>query len=469
MVGMAESMRFEHRMSDADALMWTIEKDPQLRSTITVVAVLDRSPDRERLIESVERASRFVPRLRQRVVSNPLSIAPPRWEVDPNFDLKYHLRWARAGGDGSLRELLDMAQPIAMQGFDRARPLWEFVAVDGLTDGRAGLIIKIHHAITDGVGAVKIAMHLFDLERDSALDRGEVPPLPDIHVMSQRERVIDAFQHERRRQLGMARRSLRTAVTNAASVPRDAPGAMSRARATAGSVARMLAPATSPLSPLMTDRSLSVRFDTIVAPLEEMKAAARRVDGKLNDAFIAAVAGGLRRYHDRHGVAVDALRMTMPINVRTDQTADLAGNQFAPARFPVPMTIEDPLERMRAMRELVLRQRAEPALALTEPLAGILYRLPTSVSTGVFGAMLRGVDFVATNVPGVPFPVFFAGARVEAQFAFAPMTGAAVNLALLSYVDELQIAINTDPAAVPDPEVFRACLLEGIDEVRKVI
>src|SRR5262249_16109268 len=161
MVGMAESMRFEHRMSDADALMWTIEKDPQLRSTITAVAVLDRSPDRDRLIESVERASRFVPRLRQRVASNPLRIAPPRWEADPNCDLNYHLRWARAGGDGSLRDLLDMAQPIAMQGFDRARPLWEFVAVDGLADGRAGLIIKIHHAITDGVGAVKIAMHLF--------------------------------------------------------------------------------------------------------------------------------------------------------------------------------------------------------------------------------------------------------------------------------------------------------------------
>jgi diacylglycerol O-acyltransferase len=202
-------------------------------------------------------------------------------------------------------------------------------------------------------------------------------------------------------------------------------------------------------------------------PLDEMKASARKVDGKLNDAFIAGVAGGLRRYHDRHGVEIDALRMTMPISVRTTDTADLAGNQFAPARFPVPMTIADPIERMRSMRELLLRQRAEPALALTEPLAGVLYRLPTSVSTGVFGAMLRGVDFVATNVPGVPFPVFFAGARLEAQFAFAPMTGAAANIALLSYLDELQIAINTDPAAVPDPDVFHACLLEGIDEIRK--
>jgi WS/DGAT/MGAT family acyltransferase len=467
MDGMAESMRFEHRMSDADALMWTIEKDPQLRSTITAVAVLDRSPDRERLVESLERATRLVPRLRQRVMSNPLSVAPPRWEVDPNFDLDYHLRWTRAGGDGSLRDLLDMAQPIAMQGFDRARPLWEFVVVDDLAEGRAGLIIKIHHAITDGVGAVKIAMHLFDLERDTPLDRGEIPSAPAVHVMSQRERVIDALQHEGRRQLGMARRSLRTATTGAVAMGRDTSAALSRARETASSVARMLAPATAPLSPLMTNRSLSLRFDTIVAPLDEMKAAARKVDGKLNDAFIAAIAGGLRRYHDRHGVEVEALRMTMPINVRTDETSDLAGNQFAPARFPIPMTIADPIERMRAMRELMLRQRAEPALALTEPLAGLLYRLPTSVSTGVFGSMLKGIDFVATNVPGVPVPVYFAGARMEAQFAFAPMTGAAANIALLSYLDELQIAVNTDPAAVPDPEVFHACLLEGIDEIRK--
>src|SRR4051812_440763 len=122
-------------MSDADALMWTIEKDPLLRSTITAVAVLDRAPDRDRLVESLDRATRLVPRLRQRVVSNAFSIAPPRWEFDPNFDLSYHLRFARAAGDGTLRDLLDMAQPVAMQGFDRARPLWEFIIVEGLAEG----------------------------------------------------------------------------------------------------------------------------------------------------------------------------------------------------------------------------------------------------------------------------------------------------------------------------------------------
>ena len=465
---MPDSMRFENRMSDADALMWTIEKDPLLRSTITAVAILDQAPDRERLTESVDRATLFVPRLRQRVVSNSLSIAPPRWEFDPHFDLGYHLRWTRAGGDGSLRDVLDMAQPIAMQGFDRARPLWEFTVVEGLSDGRAAIIMKIHHAITDGVGAVKIAMHLFDLERDVDLDRGEIPAEPEIHVMNQLERVRDALDHERRRQLGIARRAAATLTNAAASAVADAAGTMRRLGDTLSSVGRMLAPATTPLSPIMTGRSLSVHFDVITVPLAELKSASKKAEGKLNDAFVAGILGGMRRYHQHHGADVDALRMTMPINIRNDETSDLAGNQFAPARFAVPMSIEDPVERMRATRDLVAEQRAEPALSLAEPLAGVLYRLPTTVTTGIFGSLLRGIDFVTSNVPGVPIPVFFGGARMEAQFAFGPMSGAAANITLLSYLDEVQIAINTDPAAVPDPHVFHGCLLEGIDEIRKV-
>ena len=123
---------------------------------------------------------------------------------------------------------------------------------------------------------------------------------------------------------------------------------------------------------------------------------------------------------------------------------------------------------MRSTRELVAQQRGEPALALAEPLAGILYRLPTSVTTGVFGALLRGIDFVTSNVPGVPIPVYFGGARMEAQFAFGPMSGAAANITLLSYLDEVQIAINSDPAAIPDPDVFASCIREGLDEIRKV-
>ncbi len=103
------AFEFEPRMSDADALMWSIEKDPLLRSTITSIMVLDQAPDRDRFTRRMERVTRAVPRLRQHVVGHPMSIAPPRWDIDPNFDLRYHLRWTRALCEGTMREVFDIA------------------------------------------------------------------------------------------------------------------------------------------------------------------------------------------------------------------------------------------------------------------------------------------------------------------------------------------------------------------------
>ena len=129
----------------------------------------------------------------------------------------------------------------------------------------------------------------------------------------------------------------------------DPVGAGVRVGETISSAARLLAPASEPLSPLMTKRSLSVQFHTLTVPLAEMKSAGRRAGGKLNDAFVAGIASGWRRYHDHHGAPASALRMSMPINVRTAATENVAGNQFAPARFPVPLTVVDPglLEQTR--------------------------------------------------------------------------------------------------------------------------
>ena len=123
---------------------------------------------------------------------------------------------------------------------------------------------------------------------------------------------------------------------------------------------------------------------------------------------------------------------------------------------------------MKVVNDLVRRARAEPALALVEPMAGALNRLPKEVTTALFGSMLKGVDFVTSNVPGAPFPLYLGGAHIRNQFAFGPMTGAAANITLLSYIDELNIGFNTDPAAVPDPAVLMDCMADGFDEVLKV-
>jgi WS/DGAT/MGAT family acyltransferase len=458
-----DELRFTDRMTDSDSLMWTIEKDPLLRSTITAVLFLDTAPDDKRLRHLLERGTRLVPRMRQRVRGNPYSIAPPRWEVDPHFDLDYHLRWVGATGDRDTRSVLDMAEPMAMQGFDRARPLWEALVVTGLADGGAALIMKIHHAITDGVGAVQIALVLFELERQTEL--AAMPDAPQAAVMGQIDRFLDAARHEQRRGLGIAKRLPSVAAAAAGAALADPVGSAKRLTDTATSVAKLAAPANEPLSPVMKSRSLSVHFDTITLSLPEAKTAAKAAGGRLNDAFLAASAAGLRRYHDELGHPVDAVRISMPINIRDADDPDATGNHFAPARFPLPISIHDPIEAMSTMRALVAAERAEPALALVDPLAVVLNRLPTSMTTSLFGAALRGVDVVASNVPGAPVELFTAGSRIQSMFALGPMAGAAVNLTLLSYLDQVHIGINLDPAAVTEPERFVACYQAGWDEI----
>ena len=206
----------------------------------------------------------------------------------------------RAGGDRSVRSVLDLAEPIAMQGFDRARPLWEITVVEGLEDDRAALILKVHHAITDGVGAVQIALVMFELERATG-ELDDMPAAPEAAVLGQVGRFWDAIDHERRRNLGIAMRSAGTVVGGLRSALGDPAGTAERAGATAASVARMVAPATAPLSPLMTGRSLSVHFDTLSVGLARGEGRRQAVGGTLNDAFVAATAGGFRRYHEAHG------------------------------------------------------------------------------------------------------------------------------------------------------------------------
>jgi WS/DGAT/MGAT family acyltransferase len=463
---MSDVDRFARHMSDEDALMWNIEKDPILRSTIVAVAVLDRSPDWEQLRTRFDRATLLIPRLRQRVLSPPLRIGPPRWAYDTGFDLDYHMRRFRLAPPATRRTLLDTVGPIATASFDRARPLWEFTLIEGLEDDDneyAAMVLKVHHAITDGVGGMELLLHLVDFERDAPApeDRPAVPPA---ERMSTASLVRDSLDHTRRRVLGVARRAPGAMLRGTANTIADVPAAARGTFDTVRSVGRTLAPASRPLSPVMTTRSLGRRLEAFDVPFDALKRAAKAADGSINDAFVAAVTSGLARYHERHGEPVDSLRMTIPISLRTASDAP-GGNKFAPARFGVPVSAGDPREQMRAVGSLVREWRSEPALRMTGQLAFVLNRFPTAMTTALFGSMLKCCDFVATNVPGAPLPVYVGGARVERFYAFAPPTGASVNVSLISHCDLCCIGVVIDTAAVPDTDVLVQCLHDGFDDV----
>jgi len=321
----------------------------------------------------------------------------------------------------------------------------------------------MHHSVIDGVGAMRLAM-AFLATRPEGRGRGPLPPVPDPEDPAPAALVAEALA-DRGRRAASAVGHVPGDVVRAARPPL---GSARGVAALATSTGRMLRPVTRPLSPIMTGRSLSVRFDTLEERLPELQAAAQAVDGRLNDAFLAAVAGGFRRYHVHHRAPVAELRTTMPINIRPDEDEVVAGNQFMPARLAFPGGIEDPAARMRAIRDLVRRQRAEPSLGVVEQVSAILNRLRFGLATNVLGSMLKAIGVVTSNVPGAPVPIYLAGVRLEANFGFGPLGGAASNITMLSYLDDVHVAVGTDPAAVPDPDTFLGFLQEGFDEVASV-
>ncbi len=451
-------------LSQNDAIMWTVESDPLLRSTIVGVVLLDGAPDWERLVARVQHVVRMVPELRERVVPVPLHPTTWRWEPDPEFDLTYHLRRIAAPAPATDRELLDLAHTQAQGGFDRTRPLWEFTLVEGLSEGRAAFVMKAHHVVTDGIGAVQLAVHLFDMAdvptQPVRPDPQEDPVVGAPEVRGLLGQVREVVAHDVDGMISFARKAVPSLVPSLLKAVRDPFHAVVDTVRTAESIGRTVAPVMHTLSPIMVDRHREGRFETFEVGLDDLRRAAGVAGGTLNDGFLAGITGGLRRYHEAFGAEVEDLRIAMPVSLRTTAD-DPGGNHVTVMRFLVPVGVEDPDERIRRLHDIGKRIRAEKSLGHTEAIAGVLNLMPN----GVIGTMLKHVDFLASNVPGIPVPLELEGQRVLRYFPFGPCAGSSMNVTLMSYAGTCCIGVNIDTAAVSDPELFVRCLRAGFDEV----
>ena len=459
-------MEDDDRMGAFDAVMWGIEEDPVLRSVIVAMVTLDRAPDREAFRERVERLTRVVPQLRQRVIGNPLSLVPPRWETIPDFDLDYHLRWvALPDGDRDLTGVLSIAERASEQDFDRDRPLWEMTVVTGVRGDEAAVVVKLHHAITDGVGGMMLAATLFDLAPEGS-ELGPMPEAPEPGPSWDPLRRLSAgIDYEWKEARGLLGGTLAGGVEVLRRTAADPGGSLLTAAAFALSASRLLAPATSPMSSVMTQRSLMVRCAVLELPLADLKGAAHSVGGTLNDAFMAVVSRALGAYHEALDAPVDAIRVNMPVNVRGHDGAPVRGNAWVPARFALPVEGRTPADTMRALHPVLLSARTEPALPVSSVVYRLLCTLPNPVAAVVAGGLMKGTDVAATNVPGPPFPVYVAGARVTSIVPFAPKGGAALNIALMTYDGTAYLGVTLDPAAVTDPDLMVECIAQAAAEV----
>jgi WS/DGAT/MGAT family acyltransferase len=460
---MSRPPEFDHRMSESEGLMWRLEKDPYLSSTVASITVLDRKVDFDRFRHRLERATHLVPRLRQRVQPAPVSLSPPSWVDDTGFDFDYHVRHVALPKPGSLRQLCDLATLIAADPFDRMRPLWEFVVVDGLRGGKGAIIQKLHHTVADGEGALRLSMQFIDLERDAedppALRDDEIVPPEEPPAPSAGETLRDLLAGSLRMPLGFSRQ-FKELLTD----PTQIPTAGFTLAGTVRSVVKELSDVEAAHSPVWTERSLRRRLETLRAPLAPTKAAAKKLGGTLNTAFICAAAAAAGEYHRKVGAPVEQLRASMAISTRTKESGS---NAFTLARLMVPTGEMDMAERFRLIHEATTAAREGSASAGLETLAAIATTLPTSLITRLARTQAQTVDFATSNVRAADFPCYIAGAKIVALYPVGPLAGVAFNLTLLSYLGSLDMGMNVDAAAVEDPELLRACMEDAFAELQR--
>lgn len=457
---MADAVGLSDELGPVDYLLHRGEANPRTRSGIMALELLDTTPDWNHFRSRFENASRKVLRLRQKVVVPTLPTAAPRWVVDPDFNLDFHVRRVRVAEPGTLREVFDLAEVMLQSPLDISRPLWTATLVEGLADGKAATLLHLSHAVTDGVGSVEMFAEIYDLERDP--EPRPLPPQPIPQDLTPNDLMRQGINHLPMAVIGGALGALTGAVSAAGKAVLDPLSTVSGILGYATSGARVLNRAAEP-SPLLRRRSLTSRTEAIDIRLSDLHKAAKAGGGSINDAYLAGLCGALRRYHVALGVPISTLPMAVPVNLRAEGDA-AGGNQFTGVNLAAPVGTVDPVARIKKIRAQMTQRREEPAMNIIGSMAPVLSVLPTAVLEGISSSVI-GNDVQASNVPVYPGDTYIAGAKIMRQYGIGPLPGVAMMVVLISRGGWCTITVRYDRAAVQKDDLWAQCLLEAFDEI----
>jgi len=431
-----------------------------------IVLMEGPAPSREEFTRHIESRLHLVPRYRQKLAFPRFEMGRPFWVDDPRFNIDYHVRHTALPAPGSMEQLRGIAGRIFSQRLDRSKPLWEIWLVQGLADGSFALVSKTHHALVDGVSGVDIATVLFDLApTPPELDEDAQKWAPE-QEPSQAELVAEGIK-------AIVKTPGRLAG-EAAKVVRDPGTTLDMAREALEGVGEIawagLNPA--PDVPLNTEIGPHRRIFWLQCELADFKAIKDGLGGTVNDAFLTVVAGGLGRWLRTRGVRTEGLELRglVPVSIRAKDEHHALGNRIAAMRGPLPVYAQDPVDRLRIVREAMKGVKESKQALGAEVISGLEDFAPPTLlaQASRLNFSTRLFNLIVTNVPGPQFPLYMMGREMReiVPVAFLPENHA-LAIAAMSYNGRLDFGLLGDYDAMPDLEKLAGFFQESLEELLK--
>ncbi|QRP44141.1 wax ester/triacylglycerol synthase family O-acyltransferase [Amycolatopsis sp. FDAARGOS 1241] len=371
-----------------------------------------------------ERAAK-IPQLRRKTRTELFPPGSASWSDDPDFVAAQHIHHHELTTLYDPDPLPDFASRWIAEPLDTGRPLWDLTVVTGLAQGGFAVLLKLHHALTDGAGAYAVTVGLLDglTVAGRTVDRATGPaPIP--RPRSALDTVKDALGS------GLAQAGIATSVVRAARPP---------------------------LSPVSAPASAERRLGFVRLSGGDVRRIRRAHGGTSNDVVLAVLAGALRDWLVNRGKRADGrtLRALVPVSVRGRSGGQVGGNKLSGYLCDLPIGVDDPVERLGLVRRAMTRNKAAgPARGagafplLADRVPTFLHRLGTKTA-GRAAPLL--FDLVVTTVPLPPARLTLAGAPLAQVYPFVPLApNHAVGIAVATYRDGVHIGLQANAEAVPD-------------------
>ena len=456
------------RLSALDASFLYLER-PAMHMHVAALSVLDPStrPGGTLRFDDVASAMaarlHLVPRFRQKVMMVPFDLGLPLWVDDPSFDLDFHLRRSALPTPGGRRELADHVGRVLSRPLDRSKPLWEITVIEGLEGGHVATLLKVHHAMIDGLSGIHLAAALYDLSPDPP-PISSPPPWEPEPTPSGRDLVDVALRELATHPLEALGAAAAAVLRSPALVALGLGAVMSGVRSIFDMGAR-------PASPFDVQIGPNRRFAMTEAPVQRFKDVKDALGGTVNDVVLTAVGGALSRVlrSRKEPTRGRKLRVMVPVSVRVGGEGTI-GNRVAPAFIDLPVGAMSPKRRLtlvragtRHLKESMMAMSADTIIALGAYAPGGLLAAATRLAS-------RGPWFnlVVSNIPGPQQPMYLAGARLVAAYPSMPLgENSALSIACTSLGGTMAFGLTGDWDGLPDIDALALALDESLAELAK--